>query len=78
MNSEKDKDYTSMSSDDSEKDSPKSRRAAKSATSKRKDALGLEEFGSNNGKRIKERTICDIIHKVSQWRKLYSGVQKNG
>lgn len=32
---------------------------------------------SGNPKRTKERTIQDIIEKVSLWRKLYNGVQDN-
>ena len=31
-----------------------------------------------SGKRTKERSICEIIEKVSLWRKLYNGVMKDG
>jgi len=30
------------------------------------------------GKRTKERSIADIIEKVSLWRKLYNGVYRDG
>ena len=31
-----------------------------------------------NAKRTKERTIAEIIEKVSLWRKLYNGVVRDG
>ena len=33
---------------------------------------------NNAKKRTKERSISDIIEKVSLWRKLYNGVQRDG
>lgn len=33
---------------------------------------------NNANKRTKERSISDIIEKVSLWRKLYNGVQRDG
>lgn len=33
---------------------------------------------ASNAKRTKERSISDIIEKVSLWRKLYNGVYRDG
>ena len=44
---------------------------------KNNDAAIVKELNSKNQgkqKRTKERTIADIIEKVSTWRKLYNGI----
>ena len=42
------------------------------------DSVGETGNGKTSTKRTKERTIDDIIQKVSLWRKLYNGVLQNG
>ena len=37
-----------------------------------------DENAKDKSKRTKERTIEEIIAKVSLWRRLYNGVQRNG
>lgn len=39
---------------------------------------GLGGLGKESNKRTKERSIEEIIQKVSLWRKLYNGVLKDG
>ena len=44
--------------------------------SSQEEVKGGDRNGNlSNQKRMKERTIQDIIEKVSLWRKLYNGVQ---
>lgn len=38
------------------------------------ESLNKKEEKKNNGKRTKERKISDVIDKVSEWRRLYSGI----
>lgn len=38
----------------------------------------MQDGTEPNSKRTKERSISDIIEKVSLWRKLYNGVTRDG